>query len=460
MTQPVSHPPLHDEESAITYVFRSLAASNWQQRGLDEDTRDLAPTRRLLAALGLPGKGREYVVITGSKGKGSTAAITAHLLRALGHRVGLVTGPHLTTYRQRFRIDGRMIDEATLVQLINTMRPAIDSVIAALKPGAYLSPQGIFLALALAWFDAHDVSVAVIEVGRGGRYDDNALVPNMLSLFTPMMLEHTRYLGPTLERIAWHKAGIIKPRSYAYSLPQPPEAMAVLQAEAAAHEARFDWLAATDIARHIAPLHYGQRVDFGRYGVVEFPLLGHYQLANASLAIWGTGNVHGRLQRALSHGSPAYVESIRQGLASVQWPGRLQQLEDRPAVFVDGAIHPPSAASFLASIQHRLTQPVVSVLAVPSDRNVAEVYRIMAEASDALILTQTRRNITIRFPDEAEARRIAAPLHPRIFWADDVAQAIDQARAQAGPDGTVLLALAQPAVGDVMAYYGLTFEQI
>src|SRR5690606_21629813 len=112
-------------------------------------------------------------------------------------------------------------------------------------------PTAIFLAMALRWFDENDVDVAIVEVGRGGRFDDNALIPNMLSLFTPIVLEHTRYLGETLERIAWHKAGIIKPQSYAFSLPQAPEVMEVLRREAESRDAQFDWLAPMDIGRFI-----------------------------------------------------------------------------------------------------------------------------------------------------------------------------------------------------------------
>jgi dihydrofolate synthase / folylpolyglutamate synthase len=185
-----------NETEAITYVFNSLASTDWRNRGLDEETRDLKPTQTLLERTGLLRTSRrEYAVVTGSKGKGSVAAFTARLLQSLGHRVGLVTSPHLTTYRQRFRVNGRMISEADLVRLISELAPDVDAVQANLPSGRYLSPQGIFLAVALRWFDELNVSAAVIEVGRGGRFDDNALVPNMLSLFTPIVLEHTRYLG-------------------------------------------------------------------------------------------------------------------------------------------------------------------------------------------------------------------------------------------------------------------------
>lgn len=454
--------PFTNETDAITYVFRSLASSNWRTRGLDEDTRDTGPTRQLLAWLGLPGKKREYVVITGSKGKGSVAAITAKLLSSLGHTTGLITSPHLTTYRQRFRVDGRMISEGDLVRLVNTLQPAIDAVIAELPDGKYLSPQGIFLAMALTWFDELDVTAAVVEVGRGGRFDDNALVPNKLSLFTPIILEHTRYLGPTVERIAWHKSGIIKAQSTAFSLPQSPPVMDMLRREAEARDATFEWIAPMDQGKLVEATATGQRVDFGRYGTVDLPLLGRYEIANASLAIWAAGHMHALidLNKTLNHGSADYVNRIRTGLETVHWPGRAQILQQSPTVIIDGAINTLSAASFIDSVRHLLKPPVITVLAVPTDRDVPGVYAMFAPISDALVLTTTPRNITITFPDEAESRRIAADLHTDVTWAGSISAAIEAAVQRAGTAGTVLMAVAQPAVGDAMAHYGLLHEVI
>lgn len=456
----------HNETEAITYVFQSLANTDWRNRGLDEDTRDLKPTQTLLEMTGLlRGTRREYAVVTGSKGKGSVAAFTARLLQSLGHRVGLVTSPHLTTYRQRFRVNGRMISEADLVRLIDELAPAIDAVQSRLPAGKYLSPQGIFLALALRWFDEMNVNAAVIEVGRGGRFDDNALVPNMLSLFTPIVLEHTRYLGPTVRHIAWHKAGIIKPNSYAYSLPQEPEVMDVLRAEAESRGAQFEWLAPLDMMRYLGPADDGMRVDGGRFGELTLPLLGRYEIDNASLATWAAGNMHARLrptdgQAALSHGSTAYVDAIRDGLQRLFWPGRCHKLQDAPAVYIDGAVNVLSARRFIESVQDRLSKPVVSVLAVPQDRDYNAVYPLYAAVSDALILTESTRNITIHFPAAETALAAAGAHHHDVQHEPNIAAALDQARARAGSAGTVLLGVAQPAVGDVMALYGLDFEEI
>lgn len=452
------------ERDAIDFVFRGF---NRVQRGAgpDEQTRDISPTRRLLAALNLPGKKREYAVVTGSKGKGSVTAITAKLLQSLGHKTGMVTSPHLTTYRQRFRVDGHMISEADLTRIMAQIAPAVEVVEAGLSDETYLSPQGIFLALALTWFDEQDVDAAVIEVGRGGRFDDNALVSNVLSLFTPVFMEHVAQLGPTLERIAWHKAGIIKPGGYAYSLPQEPVVMDVLRREADEKGATFEWLAPADTGRSVGMAttpdgQPGQRAVFPRYGEVTLRLCGRYAVENASLAIWAAGNMHARLDSDIAHSSPEYVARIRQGLESAFWPGRVQRLSERPSVWVDGAITVPAAAGFLASLRDSLTSPVVTVLAVPVDREYEAVYRIFAPVSDALILTESTRNSVIRFPERETALAVARSMHGEVSHAPNVAEALVQARVRAQVGGTVLLTLAQPAVGDAMAVYGLDYAEI
>ncbi len=464
-----------NETDAVTYIFTSLAATDWRRRGLDENTRSTAPTARLLAAHDLLStristristRG-EYAVVTGSKGKGSVTAITAHLLKHLGHRVGMITSPHLVSYRERIRVDGQAIPQADFLRLVDWLAPSIDRIQQSLTPPLYLSPQGIFLAMALKYFDEQGVTAAVIEVGRGGRFDDNALVPNTLSLFTPIFLEHTRYLGPTMERIAWHKAGVIKAHSYAYSLPQPREVLDVLQREADALDAAFSWIAPTDLGQLVAPTADGLRVDFGRYGLVDLPLLGRYEIDNATLAITAAGNMHARLDSVLSHGSPEYVARIRRGLETLRWPGRCEKLQDGPAVYVDGAINVGSARAFLESVGHRLTSPTVVVAAVPLDRDYPAVYRALIPKADVLVLTRTARNVTIRFPDEATAVETArTTVHELgyddlpIYHAASVADAIRLACALAGAAGTVLMALAQPAVSDAMVFYNADLSQV
>lgn len=448
-----------NEEEAITYVFRSMRKLRGQPVEPDEIRRSTRPTQHLLGETGLLSSPIDYAVITGSKGKGSTAVMLARLLRELGHTVGLMTSPHLVTYRERIRVNGRAIPEADLLRLLGELSPAIDALEATLPADRYFSPQGIFLAVALRWFNEHHVRAAVLEVGRGGRFDDIAVVPNKLSLFTPILLEHTQQLGPTLERIAWHKAGIIKPTSYAYSVPQATTVLDVLQREADRQGADFFWIAPMDMGRFVSDTPTGQRMRLGRYGELDLPLLGRYQVANATLAVQGAGNMHGRLG-GISHGSTAYVERIRAGLAGVVWPGRLQKLGDHPQMFIDGAIHQESARSVALSLEDRVTEPVVAVVGVPADKDYRGVYTEMGLLADHMILTQTDRNNALHWLDPDEAVSIARRFNPDTTFAPTVEAALDEAVRRAGRDGTIVIVGTQSVLADVMLLRGETYEVI
>lgn len=451
--------PFNSEAEAVTYIFRSMRKLHGQERGPDELLRNIGPTRELLAELNLLAMPREYAVVTGSKGKGSTTIITSRLLQHLGHKVGTITSPHLVSWRERIRINGRAIPEADFLRVLSELAPYIDRIEEDLSEQQYFSPQGIFLALALHWFDEQGVQAAVLEVGRGGRYDDIAVVPNKLSLFTPITLEHAQQIGPTLERIAWHKAGIIKPYSHAYSVPQPPQVMEVLSTEAQACDAQFDWIAQMDMGDYIGPADGGMRLRLGRYGEVTLSLMGRYQIMNASLAVVGAGNMHARLV-GIPHASPEYVERIRAGLADVVWPGRCQKLQDRPDVWVDGAIHAESALSLGESLRDSLTDPVISIIGVPEDKDYDGVYAALGPISQALILTETTRNPSLHFLDAESAVNAARPHNAQVSHTPTLAQAVEKAKSLAGQNGTIIIAGTQSIVADAMALWNLSFEQI
>ncbi len=440
--------PFSTLSDAIAYIFetqRKLVGP----RGLDEHSRDISPTRHLLSATGLLDTRREYVVITGSKGKGSTAALTAKLLQSLGHRTGLVTGPHLVYWEERIRVDGQAIPTEDFLRILGELEPFIDAETASLTGMQYLSPQGIFLLMALKWFDEQHVAAAVLEVGRGGRYDDMSLVPNHVALFTPIVIEHAQYLGDSLARIAWHKSGIIEQGGVAYSVPQAPEVMEVIEREAEAKDAEFTWVASIDCAQYVGDTPNGIRVRLTRYGEIDVPLMGRYQTDNITLAVQAAGKMHSRLP-GISHGSPEYVQRIRAGLESVRWYGRLQKLQDAPAVYVEGAVNPKSVQAFLHSMESRAPKPWTIITAVPRDRDVQGVYALLAAQAQALIITSTDIHPNIHFPHQGEALSYAEGLHTDVTYREKLPEALEVAFAKAGPTGTILLAVAQPLVGECM----------
>ncbi|MAS37750.1 MAG: hypothetical protein CL610_27385 [Anaerolineaceae bacterium] len=448
-----------NEADAVTYIFQSMRKLRGQTRPPDDVGRDPTPTRRLIEVLDLLAIRREYVVVTGSKGKGSTTAMTAKLLQYLGHRVGMITSPHLISWRERIRVNGRAIPEADFVRIVGELAPSIDRIEATLSETQYFSPTGIFLAIALRWFDEQRVTVGVLEVGRGGRFDDIALVPNKLSLFTPITLEHAYWLGPTLERIAWHKAGIITPYSRAYSVPQAPQVMQVLSTEADLRDAQFDWIAPMDMAKYIGPAENGLRMRLSRYGEIILPLRGRYQLINATLASIAAGDVHARLG-GIPHASAEYIERIRAGLAAVQWPARLQKMQDSPAIYLDGAINGESARSVVESLRESWTQPFISIVAVPDDKEYAEVYAALGPVSTALILTETDRNPILSFPSAEEATASARAHNADVTHIPRLEDALELAKSRAGTSGTILIVGTHSIMADVTLLFGCSYEVI
>ncbi|MFQ3658653.1 MAG: Mur ligase family protein [Anaerolineae bacterium] len=439
---------------AIEFIFRSKNRLKDEPRTYDEFARDITPTRNLLLATRLLDTPREYIVVTGSKGKGSISALTANVLKSLGHTVGLLTSPHLVYWTERIRVNGEAISEADFLRILSELAPAIEAETARLSPRSYLSPQGIFLLVALRYFNERGVTVGVMEVGRGGRYDDVSLVPNKVSLFGPIFLEHTRYLGETVDRIAWHKAGIIKPASYAYSVAQEPAVLDVLQREADSKDAEFFWFSTLDKGEFIRETPDGILCRISRYGEIHLPFYGRYMIENAALAIQAAGNVHARLG-GIPHQSAEYVQRVVAGLESARWYGRLQKLQDSPPVFVDGAVNPLSVASMLASLKSRLVSPVIGVLGVPEDRDMATVYKLMSAECDMLILTENHINPNIHFPVPEAALELARRYHQNVHYAPDLSAAMALAKQHAWPNSTILLAVAQPLVGEAMLLWGI-----
>lgn len=190
---------------------------------------DLAPTRDLLAALGNPQSGTLTVHIAGSKGKGSTAAMLASILRETGLRTGLYTSPHLHTFRERIRLDAEPIGRELFARHVEALPPAVDEV-RARHPQRQLVTFDLLTALAFQVFRDERVDAQVIETGLGGRLDStNALDQKAVCVITPISLEHTAILGDTLGKIAGEKAGIITPAAAVVMGLQQESAAAVIR---------------------------------------------------------------------------------------------------------------------------------------------------------------------------------------------------------------------------------------
>ena len=271
----------------------------------------LEKTRRLLESEGHPERRLKSIHVAGTNGKGSTCAMIAAILRAAGYRVGLYTSPHLIDFRERIRVDGKMIPpEDTATGLARLRRTC----------AGWEHPPTFFeisTALALSHFAASGCDYAVLETGMGGRLDATNVVIPVVSVITPLAMDHAEWLGGTIARVASEKAGIIKAGVPAVSAAQEPEAAAVLREKAAAER---------------TPITFVSQSWPGR---VALP--GLHQNRNAALAV----------EAVRACGADVSEEAIPRALGEVVWPARFQRIGDR--IVLDGGHNPHAVAALAAT---------------------------------------------------------------------------------------------------------------
>jgi dihydrofolate synthase/folylpolyglutamate synthase len=337
--------------------------------------------RRFLALLGDPQHSFVAVHVAGTKGKGSTSAMAESILRAHGLRTGLYTSPHLHTFRERIRCGGELIPEADVIRLLEKIQPMLGEV-------PNITTFEVMTGLALAWFAERHVEWAVLEVGLGGRLDATNVIRPAVAIITSLSYDHTAVLGDTLSKIAREKAGIIKPDVPLVSAGQAEEALSVLEAACRQQGAPLtlvgrDWTwtaGKADLDGQCFTVHKGS-ADIADLWI---PLLGEYQLENATTAI-----------AALSLVRPAGIElpqhAIRDGLRALDWPGRLEILGRAPLVVADSAHNGDSANKLMTALRSYCDfRRLIVVLGASADHATPELMQALLSKADRAIATRAR----------------------------------------------------------------------
>jgi dihydrofolate synthase/folylpolyglutamate synthase len=347
--------------------------------------------RELAERLGNPQDRFPALHVAGTKGKGSTCAFAAAMLRAAGLRVGLYISPHLVDPRERIRVDGELIPEGTLARLLERCAPLLEEM-RARQPGTRRPTYfEIFTHLAFLHFAERQVEAAVVEVGMGGRLDaTNILMPAACGL-SNLSLDHTVILGDTLAKIAAEKAGILKPGVPAVSAPQTEEALAVLRGSAAAAGAPLEVVgrelklevrspsepAGFPSAALSAPAEgWSVRAALG--------LRGHYQAENWAVAVRSADRLHRRVR-----GARLPEAAIQKGSQAVDWPGRLEEAprtEGFPRLFLDGAHNLHSMNELLREVRS-WRMPWVLLFGCARDKDAEGMLRAAAPLARAAVFT-------------------------------------------------------------------------
>lgn len=400
---------------------------------------NLPQTSALLTAFGEPQRAFPSVVIAGTKGKGSTAALLESIARAAGLRTGLWTSPHLHSYRERMQVNRQPISQAELIGEIE----AIPARLAGFDRQRYGEPTIFQLgfAIALRYFADQAVDLAILEVGLGGRYDSANIVTPLLSVITSISYDHMAVLGDTLGKIAWEKAGILKTGIPAITIAQHPEAMTMIAQVAAEVSAPLSvatpgvggWGLGAGGSTPTPNSQFPTPFDpFDRYhGPTHTALQGVFQRQNALLAA-------GAALLLRDQGLPITDAAIGAGLASAQWPGRMEIVAGEPPIVLDGAHNGDSAHKLIESLGEMFPgRERVFVLGVTSGHSVEHILAELLPTAKALVLTRSRHPRALADLD-ALAERAALLLrrgdtHAPLVIASDAPEALDHARELAGP---------------------------
>ncbi len=385
--------------------------------------------RALLDLLDRPQGAFPSILVGGTNGKGSVAAMLDAMLLAHGRRTGLYTSPHLVRPNERIRIGGRDIGSADLDRTLDLVRAACERGLSSGALRAHPSFFEVMTAAAMTAFRDARVDAAVLEVGLGGRLDATNAMDPLVSAIVTVDLDHVATLGGTLAAIAGEKAGIVRAGRVLVSGVTQPEALAVLRERCAASNATF----------------LDARAAAGRHDDLRLPLAGAHQRDNARVAV-------ATLEAfAAATGFAVDPATVRRGLAAVRWPGRLQLVPGRPPVLLDGAHNPQGASALAAELAARAAagQPrPVLVFAAMKDKDVPGLIAPLLPHVARVIATWPGVDRA------AEPESLAATIRSAGGEAEAApgpAQALARARELAGRDGLVLVAGSLYLVGAVLA---------
>ncbi|MBS7526990.1 bifunctional folylpolyglutamate synthase/dihydrofolate synthase [Fusibacter paucivorans] len=327
----------------------------------------------LMHALGDPQDGLRYIHVAGTNGKGSTAAMIAAILSADGYKTGLYTSPALNRFNERIRIDGREIDEVSLVKIVKTV--TAHAAVMQDKPTTF----ELMTAIAFVYFKTMACDFIVLEVGLGGRMDaTNIIKETEVSVITQIAKDHTAVLGDTLSKIAGEKAGIIRRQTPVVALEQSEAAMNVVKKACALHDAPLTVVSKTAIHQSVWQVDK-QCFDYGVFRQLKIPLLGSFQLINASLAIETISILKTR-------GYKITETAVKNGLEMVRWPGRFEQMSQKPMFVIDGAHNVNGIKAVLDSLKIYFPNGKATFLiGVMADKDYREMIELILPHAERFI---------------------------------------------------------------------------
>jgi dihydrofolate synthase/folylpolyglutamate synthase len=435
-------------EQALAFWYSHI---NYEQQTPKPSDLKLDRMRALLTLLGNPQERLRILHVAGSKGKGSTSAMLAAVLRQAGYRTGLFTSPHLCRVEERIQVDGGTITPEELTVLLGEVLDVVSS--GRWAGGREAGPTAleqrgpptffeVTTALGFLHFVRHRVDIAVVEVGLGGRFDSTNVCRPLVALITSISFDHTRQLGNRLASIAMEKAGIVKPGRPVISGATTLEAREVIEGIARERRAPLrqlgvDFRYRYEPARLAAECERRPAVqvcsDRRTWPWMELGLLGEHQAANAAVAV-------ACVEQLRVEGWAIPDEAVAAGLAGVSWPARLEVMGRRPWVVLDCAHNVASAQALVDTLRSSLPPARrLLIFAASNDKDVPGMFHILAPHFTEVFLTRYATNPRSVPPDEL------AELYPRMFPAPVTVHATptdawQAAQARAGAEDLICIA--------------------
>lgn len=383
----------------------------------------LGRTQELLEKMGNPEKKLKFVHIAGTNGKGSTAAMTASILSKAGYRTGLYTSPYIYRFHERIQVDGVEISDEDLTEITEYVKPLADSM--AQSPTEF----ELVCCIAFEYFYRKKCEIVVLEVGMGGAWDaTNVIEVPEVAVITNIGLDHTEYLGDTVEKIAETKSGIFKPHGHGVVYRSTPSVEAVYERVCAERDVS---LRKADFEGLVLKAHTleGQVFDCGSRKNLVLPLLGDHQLHNASVVLSIADTLIGE-------GWKISEQNIYDGIRDVRWPGRFDIVCRKPLFIIDGGHNPQCIEALVKNIRDYLAgKKVVALTGVLADKDYADMYKPVMPLVDRFVC------ITPPNPRKLEAEQLARYLRQAGAQAqasESILDGVKQAMKLAGKDGVVL----------------------
>jgi dihydrofolate synthase/folylpolyglutamate synthase len=396
--------------------------------------------RHLMTVLGEPHKRFRSVHITGTNGKGSTAAAIATILQDAGYRTGLYTSPHLIDFTERIRVNGEPISTERVVRLTERVRAAAGDI-----PATFFE---FTTAMAFFYFAESSVEAVVAEVGMGGRYDATNVLSPLVSVITNVDFDHQAFLGNTLEQIAFEKAGIVKPGVPVVTATDRPEASEVIRTVSREQGAPLYRVGDEIRAEGLSPRRFRYQGIRRSYSDLDFALMGRHQLSNAACAL-------AALELLEPVGLPVGEASIRRGLSTVRWDGRLEMIRPGPygaAVLLDGA-HNPAGARVLRVFLEETRPPrparLVLVLGILRDKDIDGILAELVPLADEVVLTRPGYD---RAEPPADLKRRVDSFAVRSIVREPVEEAVRYAQSVAAPADLICVTGSLYTMGEARSY--------